>query len=192
MELALEHRDHVVHPLLDAWDAVDVLVVVEHVSVGDREVDALDVDEVEDVADRAERVDRHHAEIVAVIERLGEVRGVPGERALEQSAGQADCPIVEAKRPGVLILPDRLVGKRERPLRQRRHLLGQNEWVLRYSLEARAGEHGNEANEPQQQRVHGFPSPSRLLLSTRFLDVDAFRNLGATPSPHDPRYSEQR
>jgi hypothetical protein len=38
--------------------------------------------------------------------------------------------------------------------------------------------------------VHGFPSPSRLLLSTPFLDVDAFCNLGATPSPHDPRYSD--
>ena len=94
-------------------DLLHVLEVVEHVGIGDRKVDALQIDEVGDVADGAVADDRQHAQIVAVVERLAEVGGILGERALEQAAGEADGPVVEAQRLGILILGHRLVVKRQ-------------------------------------------------------------------------------
>ena len=94
VHVAQEHRDDVVHALVDAGDLLDVLEVVENVGIGDGEVDALQIDEVGDVADGAVADDRQHAQIIAVVERLAEVGGILGEGALEQSAGdvrQSNC-----------------------------------------------------------------------------------------------------
>ena len=44
MKFALEHRDHVVHALVDARNFLDVLEVIEHVGIGDGEVDTLQIE----------------------------------------------------------------------------------------------------------------------------------------------------
>ncbi len=73
---AEEHRDDVVHPLFDAGDLLHVLEVIEHVGIGDRKVDALQVHKVGHVSDRAVADDRQHAHVVAVIQRLAEIGGI--------------------------------------------------------------------------------------------------------------------
>ena len=115
---AEEHRDDVVHALFDAGDLLHVLEVVENVGIGDGKIHPLQIDEVGDVADGAVADDRQHAHIIAVVERLAEVGGILGERALEQSAGEAYSPIVDFCRLVGFLDADRLVGNWQGTLRR--------------------------------------------------------------------------
>ena len=175
MELALEHGDHVVDAPLDARDLLDVLEVIQHVGIGDRKVDALQIDEVGDVADRAVADDRQHAKLSRVVERLAEVGGIFGERALEQAAGETDGPVVDAHRLGILILGHRLVGQRQGAARRRRRL-GYDQGY-RSSLAPRpagpnGGEHGDEAglDGPKMRAYGDLPSPGPGATSRRAWD----------------------
>ena len=108
VQLALEHRHDVVHALLDVRDLEHVLVVIEHVRVGDREIDALEVDQVADVAHRAVGDHGDHAQVVAVVERPAEIGRISNERSLEQTARQTDGPVIDDRGALVLVLGRRL------------------------------------------------------------------------------------
>ena len=102
---------------LDARHLLDVLEVIEHVRIGDREIDALQIDQIADVADRAVADDWQHAQVVAIVQRLAEIGGIAHERSFEQAAREPHGPVVDARRPQGLLFRYRLWRHRLRPFR---------------------------------------------------------------------------
>ena len=150
VHVAEEHRDDVVHTLVDAGDLLHVLEIVEHVGVGNRKIDALQIDEISDVADGAIADDRQHAQIIAVVECLAEVGGILGEGALEQSARESYRPIVDACRLVGFLDAHRLVGNRQGSLRRRRHLRQVQHIPRALRRSARCGRHPHNGKAAQR------------------------------------------
>ena len=81
--------------LVDVGDALHRLEMLEHVGVGDRDVDALEIEQVLDVVGGALRDDGQHAQILGVVDVAGDLGGEAKERAFGQAAGKADRPVVD-------------------------------------------------------------------------------------------------
>ena len=89
------HAGDVVDALLDVGDLLDRLEVLEHVGIGEGDVNALQVKQVLDVVGGAVGDHRDHAQLVAVVEIAGYLGPEADERALRQAAGETDRPIVD-------------------------------------------------------------------------------------------------
>jgi hypothetical protein len=171
VHLALKHRDDVVDAPLDAGDAFHVAKVIEHIGVGNGDIDALEIDEVADVADRPVAHDRQDPQVVRIIEGFAQIGRVANEGAFQQAAGDTDGPVVDTGGLRRLFFTDRLVGNGLSASRNGglRHFRRPRPQELRGG---RRGQHGQAGKvterDSKTKHVEASSSPSMpLLLGTR-------------------------
>ena len=96
VHLSQEEADDVIDPVADIARFAVTLEIVEHIGLRDGDIDALQIQKVFDVADRAVRYDGQNAQVGRVVEYIADLGRKADERAFEQTAREADGPLVHA------------------------------------------------------------------------------------------------
>src|SRR5215469_10761978 len=96
MKLPLEKLGDIVNSLIDILGYPRLLILVENIRIGKRNVDALHVEQIAHIVRSPVCENGQNAEIVAVIERLANLGGHAKESPFQLPAGDTHCPLVDA------------------------------------------------------------------------------------------------
>ena len=146
----LRHVDDLLHEV--RAELAGLGVVLEHVRLGDAHVDAAQEHHVLDVLRHAPADDGQHAEIVAVVHHLGDVRG-DGEVGVARAAGHDGDDVLVEPRP--IILAQAVARSRIFDLR-----------FVGFAARCCRGGKGDQAQPNREGDTHYYPSTMRLLLTT--------------------------
>ena len=149
----LRHVDDLLHEI--RAEIAGFGIVLQHVCLGDPHVDAAQEHHVLDVLRHAPADDGQHAEIVAVVDNLRDVRG-DGEIGAARAAGHDGDDVLVEPRP--VILAQAFARSRIFNLRFDLRLVG---------LAARCcrGGKGDQAHPDREGDTHYYPSTCALLLT---------------------------
>ena len=95
VDVADVHAGDEVDALVDVGDLLDRPEVLEHIGIGEGDVDALEIEQVLDVVGGAVGDHGNDAQLVPVIEIARDFRAEADEGAFGQAAGEADGPVVD-------------------------------------------------------------------------------------------------